>query len=145
MPPPLKKFKNPTWRPAAILKTVKLPYINFDEIWHGDAYWPLTPHTYCWNCEFLKIRDGHSRHLENHKNLDISTTVLLIFTRFDIMIQNGVFNPSRPLKIWISKIQDGGWPPLWKQLNNHISATVWPILMKFGMVTDTGPLQPTNC
>jgi len=27
------------------------------------------------NFEFLKIQDGGSRHLENHKNRDISTTV----------------------------------------------------------------------
>jgi len=32
---------------AAILKTVKLPYLcsrstDFDEIWHDDAYWPPT-------------------------------------------------------------------------------------------------------
>ena len=32
---------------AAILKAVKLPYLNFDEIWHGDGYWPLTTHTDC--------------------------------------------------------------------------------------------------
>jgi len=28
-----------------------------------------------------------------------------------------------------------------KLLNSHISATVWPILMKFGTVTNIGPLQ----
>ena len=38
---------NPRWRTAAILKkNVKSPYvcdrsIDFDEIWHDDAYWPL--------------------------------------------------------------------------------------------------------
>jgi len=47
--PTVKKlnFKNPRWRTAAILKTVKSPYLgsgstNFDEIWHDDAYWSLT-------------------------------------------------------------------------------------------------------
>ena len=40
-----KTFKSQTWRSAAILKTVKLPYLNFDEIWHSDVYWPLTTHT----------------------------------------------------------------------------------------------------
>ena len=39
-------FTNPRWRTAAILKTVKLPYLcnrftDFDEIWHGDAHCPL--------------------------------------------------------------------------------------------------------
>jgi len=36
------KFNNPRWRTAAILKTVKSPYLgnrltDFDEIWHADA------------------------------------------------------------------------------------------------------------
>ena len=40
-------FKNPKWRTAAILTTVKSPYFcsrltDFDEIWHDDAYWPST-------------------------------------------------------------------------------------------------------
>ena len=40
-------FKNPRWRTATILKTVKSPHLlnhstDFDEIWHDDAYWPLT-------------------------------------------------------------------------------------------------------
>ena len=40
------------------------------------------------------------------------------------------------------EIQDGGQPPCWKKtLNRHISATVRPILMKFGMMTHIGPLQ----
>ena len=38
-------FQNPRWRAAAILKTVKSPYLcnrltDFDEIWHVDADWP---------------------------------------------------------------------------------------------------------
>jgi len=37
-------FQNPRWRTAAIVKTVKSPYLcnrltYFDEIWHGDAHW----------------------------------------------------------------------------------------------------------
>ena len=46
---PLKNsnLTNPIWRTAAILKTVKSPYLcnrltDFDEIWHDDAYWPAT-------------------------------------------------------------------------------------------------------
>ena len=31
-----------------------------------------------------------------------------------------------------------------KLLNRHISATAGPILMKFGMVTQIGPLQETD-
>ena len=38
-------FTNPRWRTAAILRTVKSPYLcnrltDFDEIWRDDAYWP---------------------------------------------------------------------------------------------------------
>ena len=40
-------FTNPRWWTVAILKTVKFLYLcnrltDFDEIWHGDAHWPLT-------------------------------------------------------------------------------------------------------
>jgi len=36
-------FKNPRWQTAAILKTIKLPYLcnrstDFDEFFRGDAY-----------------------------------------------------------------------------------------------------------
>jgi len=39
------------------------------------------------------------------------------------------------------KTQDGGRPPFGKQLNCQISATVLPILMKFGTVMHIGPLN----
>jgi len=46
---PLKNlnFQNPRWRAAAILKTVKSPYLrncltDIDEIWHVDADGPYT-------------------------------------------------------------------------------------------------------
>ena len=40
---------------------------------------------------------------------------------------------SRVVPIGAQQIQDGGRPPFWKKpLNRHISATVWPILMRFG-------------
>ena len=40
-------FTNPRWRTAAILRTVKSPYLcsrftDFDEILHDDAHLPLT-------------------------------------------------------------------------------------------------------
>ena len=40
-------FQNPRWRTAAVLKTVKSPYLgnrltDFDDFGHGDAHWPLT-------------------------------------------------------------------------------------------------------
>ena len=44
--------------------------------------------------------------------------------------------------IGAQQIQYGGRLPFWKKnVNHHISATVWPILMKFGKVTHIGPLQ----
>ena len=51
---------------------------------------------------------------------------------------------AQTVKNWISKIQDGGRPPIWKPLNRNIAATVWPILMKFGTVTQIGPRQGTH-
>jgi len=44
---PNRRPTNPRWRTAAILKTVKSPYLfnrltDFDEIWHDDANWPPT-------------------------------------------------------------------------------------------------------
>jgi len=38
-----------------------------------------------------------------------------------------------------SKMADGG--QFENPLNRHISATLWPILMKFGTMTHTGPIQ----
>jgi len=40
----ISNFVNPRWQTAAILKTVKSPYLcnrltDFDEMWHHDAYW----------------------------------------------------------------------------------------------------------
>ena len=46
--------------------------------------------------------------------------------------------------IGAQQIQDGGRPPFWKKpLNRYISATVWPILIRFGTVTHVGLLQRT--
>jgi len=72
-------FTNPRWRTAAILKTVKSPYLcnrltEFDEIWRVDVRWSPTA-TVSKNFDFLKIQNGGGRHLENHKNRDISATV----------------------------------------------------------------------
>ena len=42
-----RRSTNPRWRTAAIFKTIKLTYLckrftDFDEIWHDNAYCPLT-------------------------------------------------------------------------------------------------------
>jgi len=57
-----------------------------------------------------------------------------IFTKFGSTTQ---FDPQpyRPIKFRIPKIQDGGRPPFWKQLNRHNSATVGWIAMKFDTMT----------
>ena len=68
-------FQNPSWRTAAILKTVKSPYLrnrftDFDEIWYVDTDWLLT---HRWNFEFFKNQDGNGRRIEksqkSRKNL----------------------------------------------------------------------------
>ena len=48
-------------------------------------------------------------------------------------------NSSWVVPIGAQQIQDGGRPPFKKPLNRYISATVWPILMKFGMMTHIAP------
>jgi len=44
------------------------------------------------NFEFLNIQGGGSRHLENHKNCDISATVGSVFTKFGMLAQNWPVN-----------------------------------------------------
>jgi len=61
------------------LRTVKLPYLcsrltDFDEIWNDDAYWPPTAERPL-KFRIFEIQDGGSRHLENHKNRDITAMV----------------------------------------------------------------------
>ena len=77
---PNRRPTNQRWRTAAILKTVKSPYVrnrltDFDEIWHDGAHWPPTADRLLKFRIFKKIEDGSSRHFENHKNRDISVTV----------------------------------------------------------------------
>jgi len=67
-------FQNQRWRTAAILKTVKSPYIlnrltEFDEIWHADADCPPTGDISL-KFRIFQNQDGGGRNLENHKNRD---------------------------------------------------------------------------
>ena len=49
------------------------------------------------------------------------------------------------VKNWeISKLQDGGGHHLEKFKNSHISAAVWPILMKFGTMLQFVPLDRSD-
>jgi len=79
-----------------------------DEIWHDDADWPLTgdrPSKF----RIFKKQNGGVRHLENHKNYDISTTVSPIFAKFGTLVQNGPLDhPDRyKFEFHKSKMADG--------------------------------------
>jgi len=57
----ISNFTNPKWRTAAILKTVKSPYLcsrltDFDQIWHDDVYLPPTAEKSLKFCNFLKFK-----------------------------------------------------------------------------------------
>ena len=49
--------------------------------------------------------------LKNHKNRDITAMDWRIFAKFGTIMQNGTLHRPDGIKIWISKIQDGGRPP----------------------------------
>ena len=73
----------------------------------------------------------------------IETTVLIL-TKFGTTIETAKWS-SWMVPVGAQQIQDGGRPPFWKKaLNRHMSATVPPILMKFGMMTQFGPLRGTD-
>ena len=62
-------FQNPRWRTAAILKTVKSPYLrnrltDFDEIWRDDANWHPTGDRPLKFRFFRKKQHGGGRHLK---------------------------------------------------------------------------------
>ena len=142
----VKKFEFPKSKTpeAALLKTVKSPYLcnrltAFDEIWHADPDWPPT------GDRPLKFRIFQKKNkmaavviLKNHTNRDITTRDWQIFVKFGMIMQN--WSLKRPERKKLN-FQNPRWPTLWKLLNRHISATVWPILMKFGKVTHIGPVH----
>jgi len=45
---------------------------------------------------------------------------------------------------YVIQIRDGGRQPFKKNIKRDISAIVWPILMKFGIVMHIGPSNPTS-
>ena len=66
-------------------------------------------------------------------------TTASILTKFGTAIETTNWS-SWVVPVGAQQIQDGGRPPFWKKLlNRHISATVWPILIKFGTVMHVGP------
>jgi len=71
----------------------------------------------------------------------IIETTASISTKFCKTIETTKWS-SRVVPVCAHEIQNGGRPPFWKKLLNRcISATVWPILMKFGTMTHVGHLQ----
>ena len=87
------EFLNPRWRTAAILKTVKSPYLrnrltDFDEIWHSDADWHPT-----WEISnFSKTKMAAAAILKNYKNRDITAMDCPIFAKFGMIMQHGSLN-----------------------------------------------------
>ena len=66
-------------------------------------------------------------------------TTASISTKFSSTIETIKWS-SYVFPIGAQQIQVGGRPPFWKKpLNRYISATVWPILTKFGTMTHIGP------
>ena len=60
-------------------------------------------------------------------------------------IEDTITHAAWYVKISVSKIQDGEWPPFWKPINRHVPTTVWLILMKFCMVMHIGLRQGIDC
>jgi len=138
----LTAIKNPRWRTSAILKTVKSPYlgkrlIDFDEIWHADVYWRCTADR---TLKFRIFEIPRWRRPPSWKSQKSQYLRNGLTDLYEIWYDGAkwVSYPFRPLKNWISKIQDGGQLPFWKPLNHHISATFWPIVIKFVMMMQVG-------
>ena len=98
----------PFWK-----KTVTSPYLcdrstDFDEIWHDDAYTPLTSK---WPLKCRISENPRWRRLPSWKsqNRDISATVWPIFAKFGMMMQNGCHKRPDRLKFVFqkSKMADG--------------------------------------
>ena len=69
-------------------------------------------------------------------------TIASISTKFCTTIET-IKKSSWVVPVGAQQIQDGGQLPFWKKnpLNRYISATVWPILIRFGTVKHIGLLQ----
>jgi len=124
------------WRPPFWKKSVKSPYLcnrltDFDEIWYIDAYWPPTVDLQS-KFRIFEKQDGVGRYLEKSQKSRYLRNGLTDF--YKSWYADAKWVPY-PLRIKNSNFTN----PRWKPLNRHISATVWPILMIFGMMTYIGP------
>ena len=103
------------------VKTVKSRYhcnrlTDFDEIWRGDAHWPLTAD-----------RPLKFRIFENPRWRRPPSWKLQKSRWFERSLRNFVWwckmGPLAALTDKKIQKQDDGRPPFWKSLNRHISAT----------------------
>ena len=68
------------------------------------------------------------------------------FAKFGTLCKMGLLTVQTVKKFEFpkSKMADGRRFEKKNLLNRHISATVWPILMKFGTMTQIAPVQGTD-
>jgi len=85
---------------------------DFDEIRHSDADWPPTGDKPSKISNFLKTKMAAAAILKNHKNRGITAADWQILAKFGTIMQNWSLNRPDRQKIRISKIQDGGRPPI---------------------------------
>ena len=131
------KWRPPFWKP--LNRHIPQP---FDRFWWNLAQWRR-----------LASYGGQTVKISNFsKNKMAAVVIWKKPTQFAIS-QQGIDRSSWNLA-WLCKMgllsaqnvkklnfQNPRWPTLWKLLNRHISATVWPILMKFGKVMHIGPVS----
>ena len=108
--------------------------------WHCSQFWG-------WNPPKKPILGGVNRRFQakraKYLKFHVIETTASISTKFCTTIET-IKNSSWVVPIGAQQIQDGGRPPFWKKpINRYVSATVWPIFIRFGTVTHIGLLQRT--
>ena len=132
------------------------PYTDFDDLYvtrrvsvHGCAFWgPViaTPHLgdqIFQNPNFGGVNRLYQAYRAKYWNLYIIKTTASIPTKICTTLKTTKCS-SWVVQICTQQIQDGDGCHFGKTLNRDISATVWPISMKFGNVTRIGPLHGTR-
>jgi len=99
--------------------------------WYCSSFWRWnTPNPSFWGVN-SRFQAKRAKYWKFHV-IEITSSIL---NKFGITIETVKWS-SWIVPIGTQQIQDGGRPPFWKKnLNRHISATVRPILMKYGMMT----------
>ena len=106
------------------------------------AFWGFRLHYYLfwgWNPPKKTNFGGVNRRFQAKRaknwKFHVIETPASILTKFCTTMETIKWS-SRVVRIGAQQIQDGGRPPFWKKtLNRHISAIVWPILIRFGTMT----------